>query len=133
MTRPSPTRAKLSKNGTDQSIGKDRSADRWFAPVIAALSREFPKKLAHVLADHSCRPLRVCELWLQGRQYPNGEALANLIRSPIGRIVVAALTADCDFEWVAADRRVRRIAKLRKMKAELDRELREQEEGFVHG
>lgn len=130
MTRPSPTRARLSKNRTDQTIGRDRSNDRWFAPVISALSREFPKKLAHVLADHAHRPVRVCELWLQGRQSPNGEALAALIRSPIGDKVLAALTSDCEFDWIARDRKVRRIARIRQLQAEQARELRELEEGF---
>lgn len=122
MTRPSPTNAKLSKTGADHSIGKYRSIDRWFSRVVDALRREHPDKLAQMLADYAQRPQRVCELWLAGRQSPNGAALASLLRSPIGGIVLEAITAGAEAEWIARDRRARRLLTIHEREAELRRE-----------
>lgn len=130
MTRPSPIRAKTSKTGTDHSIGRDRSSDRWFEPVIAELARIFPKKLAAELALRAHRPARVCELWLQGRQSPNGAALASLICSDVGDVVVQALTAECQHPWAENARAVREISRLRKQQADAARRLALLEQGI---
>ncbi len=130
MTRPSPTNGKLSKTGTDHSIGKYRSIDRWFSRVVDALRREHPDKLAQTLADYAQRPQRVCELWLAGRQSPNGAALASLIRSPIGRIVLDAITAGAEAEWIARDRKARRLLTIHEREAELRREKAQALEGI---
>lgn len=130
MTRPSPIRASLSKNGADHSIGKHRSIDRWFEPVIAELARIFPKKLANELSIRARRDPRVCELWMSGDRSPNGEALAALICSDVGDIVVQALTAECPHPWAENARAVREISKLRKQQADAARRLALLEQGI---
>ncbi|MCB1394273.1 hypothetical protein, partial [Nitrobacter sp.] len=114
----------------DHSIGKYRSIDRWFSRVVDALRREHPAKLAQLLADYTHRDKRVCELWLAGAQSPNGAALASLIRSPIGRIVLDAITAGAEAEWIARDRKARRLLTIHEREAELRREKEQALEGI---
>lgn len=130
MTRPSAPRAKLSKPPTDKKIGRTRSFDRWFDPVIDELSLIFPHKLALELAVRARRPKRVCELWMQGRSAPNGEALAALICSDVGDRVLLSLTARCPHPWAENNRAVHEISKLRKQQAEADRRLKALEQGI---
>jgi hypothetical protein len=106
--------AKSAKNETDKRIGKDRYVDRYFQPVIDELGLIFPKKLAQVLALHSGKSQRVCELWLEGKTAPGGDALAALICSEIGDTVLLALTKGCDHAWLRNIRTTNEIAKLRR-------------------
>jgi len=127
----SPNLTKQSKRRRDQPIGKDRSADRWFLPIALTFRKNFPNKTAEVLADIAgLRDVRPAELWLEGRRAPSGEALARMIASAHGDLIIGALTSGSGQTWV---KRLRRIENLAAARAELDaaqRRLAEAERGI---
>lgn len=121
MTNRCAKPAVSAKKPTDILIGEDRSSDRYFAPVIAALRLKFPKKLAQALAFHSGCDQRVCELWLEGKRCPGGKALVALLNSEIGDVVFFALTGGNEQPWL---RRLKTQGSIASLKAEQKR-LRE--------
>ena len=114
MTERCAKPAKSAKKRTDQLTGKDRPVDRFFDPVIDELRLLFPKKLAPALAFHSGCHQRICELWLEGKRQPGGPALAALLNSEIGDIVLLALTKGSKHAWRANINTTTQIAKLRR-------------------
>ncbi|MCK1669409.1 hypothetical protein [Bradyrhizobium sp. 153] len=124
-------RAELAKKPADQPIGKDRSADRWFLPIALIFRKNFPKKTAEVLADMAgLRDVRPAELWLDGSRAPSGEALARMIASAHGDLVIRALTAGCGQTWVKRHRRIETLAAARADLAAAQRRLAEAEQGI---
>ena len=106
--------AKSAKIRSDSRIGKDRSVDRFFDPVIEQLRQLFPTKLAPALAFHSGCHQRICELWLEGKRQPGGPALAALLNSEIGDVVLLALTRGCGHAWRSNINTTTQIARLRR-------------------
>ncbi|MBR1206987.1 MULTISPECIES: hypothetical protein [unclassified Bradyrhizobium] len=127
----SPIRARSSKKPTDQRIGGHRSVDRWFLPIALAFRENFPAKTAEVLADLAgLKKVRPAELWLSGRRAPNGEALARLIASKHGDLVIRALTAGSGQVWVKRHLRIEQLAKARAEVEAATRRLAEAERGI---
>lgn len=119
------------KNPTDQAIGKDRSVDRWFLPIALTFRKKFPQKTAEVLADLAgLRDVRPAELWLDGSRAPSGEALARMIVSAHGDLVIRALTQGCGQAWVKRHRRIESLAAARADVEAAQRRLAEAERGI---
>ncbi|ODM77770.1 hypothetical protein [Bradyrhizobium elkanii] len=123
--------ARPAKNGTDKLIGKHRRSHRWFEPIALTFRHNFPKKTAEVLADLAGRDVRVAEIWLSGTGSPNGEALARLIDSKHGDLVVQALTGGSRHSWVARYERTQEIAKARDELEAAQRRLASLERGLA--
>ncbi|WP_354099616.1 MULTISPECIES: hypothetical protein [unclassified Bradyrhizobium] len=123
--------ARLAKKPTDQLIGKDRPVDRWFLPIALTFRKNFPQKTAEVLADMAgLRDVRPAELWLEGRRAPSGEALARMIISAHGDLVIRALTQGCGQAWVKRHRRIESLAAARADVEAAQRRLAEAERGI---
>lgn len=122
--------AKPAKSATDNAIGKGRASHQWFAPVLEAFAQKFPRKTALELALRSGRHVRVCEIWLSGKGAADGPALAALICSDQGDLVLDALTARCGHAWAENARATREISKLRKQQAEAADRLAALERGM---
>jgi len=119
-----------SKSATDQSTGKDRSIDRWFLPIALTFRKNFPKKTAEVLAGIAGRDVRLAELWLAGDRAPNGEALARMIASSHGDLVIRAITQGSGQVWVKRHLRVEQLARARADLEAAQRALAEAERGI---
>ncbi|WBL75627.1 hypothetical protein I3J27_21580 [Bradyrhizobium xenonodulans] len=127
----SPIRTQQSKQCPDQPIGKDRSPDRWFLPIALTFRKNFPKKTAEVLADIAgLRDVRPAELWLDGSRAPSGEALARMIASAHGDLVIRALTHGSGQAWVKRHRRIENLAAARAEVEAAQRRLAEAERGI---
>lgn len=114
---------KRSNKAPDKVIGTSRAGHRFFEPVLVALEKKFPKKCAQELALRAKRSERVCEIWIARRGTPDGGALACLIDSDVGDIVMLALTKNSKQPWVKALRRHHEIASLRTVQVEAARRL----------
>lgn len=102
MTKPTYRNGTGSaKKAGDENLGKNRRDHRWFAPVLVDLRKVFKQKLAAELALVANRSTRVCEDWIAvpPRGAPDGEALAALINSRIGDVVLLALSRSCGHPW----------------------------------
>ncbi|WP_146101304.1 hypothetical protein [Bradyrhizobium sp. AC87j1] len=127
----SPIRRQQSKQRPDQPIGKDRSPDRWFLPIALTFRQNFPKKTAEVLADIAgLRDVRPAELWLDGSRAPSGAALARMIASAHGDLVIRALTSGSGQTWVKRHRRIENLAAARAEVEAAQRRLADAERGI---
>ena len=130
MSRLSGAAAAKSKKPTDHSIGQDRSTDRWFLPIARIFRENFPRKTAGVLAELAGRDIRLAELWLAGDRSPNGEALARMIASRHGNLVIQALTRGSGQVWVRRHLRIEQLAQARADIEAAQRRLAEAERGI---
>jgi hypothetical protein len=115
MTKPAYRKGSGSaKAGAEENLGTSRRDHRWFAPVLAELRKVFRQKLAAELALIANRSTRVCEDWIATppRGAPDGEALAALLNSRIGDVVLLALTRSCAEPWRKKLHRQLEIAQL---------------------
>lgn len=76
------------------------------------------------------RKVRPAELWLDGSRAPSGEALARMIASEHGDLVIRALTQGSGQVWVRRHRRIETLAQARAELEAAQRRLSEAERGI---
>ena len=90
---------------------------------MRAVRGALPRKTALELALRSGASPRSAETWLAGKGAPNAEALAALLRSDLGLIVLEAIMAGAAPPWWGALRRQIAISRLRRAQVEHQRAL----------
>ncbi|PPQ17940.1 hypothetical protein CV770_18410 [Bradyrhizobium sp. AC87j1] len=76
------------------------------------------------------RDVRPAELWLDGSRAPSGAALARMIASAHGDLVIRALTSGSGQTWVKRHRRIENLAAARAEVEAAQRRLADAERGI---
>lgn len=87
------------------------------------LTRLFPDNTAAYVASFTRTKVRAAEHVLSGRNGLGGKALVNLLRSPVGHLVLDFIAGDSD--WRAIERRRLAIAELEQELQDLELKRRE--------
>jgi hypothetical protein len=117
------SRAAQSKTAPRADAGRSPQPCGWFSPIVAELKKIFPRNCSAEVAHRAGRHITIAERWLSGKGAPDGQSLANLLRSDVGDLVHQALIASVKSPWADNLRAVREIAKLRQQQVDTSRRL----------